>query len=305
MKKKLRLSRSSTFGYILILLGLLFVTIPLIRRSYKDYSAIANKKNFEEVQANRSKEEVDQETKNAEEYNETVRNSDITVVDPFTAEDYQNKYAKFTQTNTPFAYLSIPKLDKHLPLYLDATLEHISMGVAQVDGSSIPIGGLGNRSVIAGHRGWWGDTMFLYLDQLEAGDYVYVERAEETMRYVVRDKEVIGPYDWDKLAPRGDDDILTLMTCEPFLPPRPNRLLVNSYRDERGITEEFDIPGKDLPMSIADEESNRSQKADNIVKITRIATLVFSILGTILFILVLVRFIRRIKNTISTQSAIE
>lgn len=298
MKKKLTLSKSSTIGYILILVGLLFVTIPLLRRSYKDYSAIAHKKSFEEVQANRSADEVAEETENAKQYNETVRNSDITVVDPFTAEDYQTKYAKFTMTNTPFAYLSIPKLDKYLPLYLDASLDHISLGVAQVDGSSIPIGGPGNRSVIAGHRGWWGDTMFLYLDQLQTGDYVYVERAEQTMRYVVRDKEVIGPYDWDKLAPRGDDDILTLMTCEPFLPPRPNRLLVNCYRDERGISEEFDIPGKNLPVSVVDEETNQKQSFDNTVKISRIATLVLSVLGSVLFILILIRFIKRIRNTI-------
>lgn len=139
--------------------------------------------------------------------------------------------------------------------------------------------------------------MFLYLDQLEAGDYVYVERAEQTMRYVVRDKEVIGPYDWDKLAPRGDDDILTLMTCEPFLPPRPNRLLVNCYRDEGGITEEFAIPGKELPQSADEVESGVTKGTDNMVKVTRIATLVLSMLGLVLFILVLIRFIRRLINT--------
>lgn len=281
---------------MLILFGLLFVTVPLIRRSYNDYSAIASQKNFEKVQAQRSEAEVLEETENAKEYNEIVKKSDITVSDPFTAEDYETSYDKFTQTNTPFAYLSIPKLDKHLPLYLDASLEHISLGVAQVDGTSIPIGGAGTRSVIAGHRGWWTDTMFLYIDQLQPGDYVYVERAEETMRYVVHDKEVIGPYDWDKLAPRGDEDILTLMTCSPFLPPRPNRLLVNGYRDESAIAEDFKIPGKDLPASQNEEENG---KTDNMVKITRIATLIFAILGSILFILTLIRFVRRLKVNIA------
>ena len=280
----------------MILLGLLFVTIPLIRRTYNDYSALASRKRFEELQTKRSAEEVATETQNAEEYNEVVKNSDVTVSDPFTAEDYQTKYEKFTKTNTPFAYLSIPKLDKHLPLYLDASLEHISLGVAQVDGTSIPIGGAGTRSVIAGHRGWWTDTMFLYVDQLQAGDYVYIERAEETMRYVVHDKEVIGPYDWDKLAPRGEEDIITLLTCSPFMPPRPNRLLINCYRDESSIAEEFNIPGKDLPAS---QNEDTDGKTDNMVKITRIATLIFSILGTILFILTLIRFIRRLKVNIA------
>ena len=304
MNKKLKLTKTNTLGYILILVGLLFVTIPLIRRSYKDYSARIAEKEFRQIQENRNKEEVAEETKNAEEYNEIVKNSDITVSDPFTAEDYKTSYEKFQNTNIPFAYLVIPKLDKRLPLYLDATLDHISRGVAQVDGTSIPVGGPGTRSVIAGHRGWWGDTMFLYLDQLNYGDYVYVERAEQTMRYVVSDKEVIDPYDWDKLAPRGDADIISLMTCSPFLPPRPNRLLVNCVRDEttKTIAEEFKLPGTDdYPVSQKDEEENTVSSTDKTVAMTRIATLVLAILGTLLFILILIRFIRRLKNTINNR----
>ena len=304
MNKKLKLTKTNTLGYILILVGLLFVTVPLIRRSYKDYSARMAEKEFRQIQENRKAEDVAEETKNAEEYNEIVRNSDITVVDPFTAEDYKTSYEKFQNTNIPFAYLVIPKLDKRLPLYLDATLDHISRGVAQVDGTSIPVGGPGTRSVIAGHRGWWGDTMFLYLDQLNYGDYVYVERAEQTMRYVVSDKEVIDPYDWDKLAPRGDADIISLMTCSPFLPPRPNRLLVNCVRDEttKTIAEEFKLPGTDdYPVSQKDEEENKLSSTDKTVAMTRIATLVLAILGTLLFIIILIRFIRRLKNTINNR----
>ncbi len=285
-------------------MGLLFVTVPLIRRSYKDYSARMAEKEFRQIQENRKAEDVVEETKNAEEYNEIVRNSDITVVDPFTAEDYKTSYEKFQNTNIPFAYLVIPKLDKRLPLYLDATLDHISRGVAQVDGTSIPVGGPGTRSVIAGHRGWWGDTMFLYLDQLNYGDYVYLERAEQTMRYVVSDKEVIDPYDWNKLAPRGDADIISLMTCSPFLPPRPNRLLVNCVRDEttKTIAEEFKLPGTDdYPVSQKDEEENKVSSTDKTVAMTRIATLILAIIGTLLFILILIRFIRRLKNTISNR----
>ncbi|WP_306489456.1 sortase [Anaerococcus octavius] len=135
-----------------------------------------------------------------------------------------------------------------------------------------------------------------YVDQLQAGDYVYVERAEETMRYVVHDKEVIGPYDWDKLAPRADEDIITLMTCSPFMPPRPNRLLINCYRDESAIAEEFDIPGKDLPAS---QNENTDGKTDKMVKLTRIATLVFAILGLVLFVMTLIKFIKRLKVNIS------
>ena len=301
MKNRLRLSKSSAIGYILILVGLLMVSIPLMRRSYKDYSARASRQAFEESQAARSEAEIADENAKAQAYNEIVKNSDITVSDPFTTEDYETNYEDFKTTNTPFAYLVIPKLDKHLPIYLDATLDHISLGVAQIDGTAIPVGGAGTRSVIAGHRGWWGDTMFLYLDQLNAGDYIYIERGDSTMRYVVNDKEVIDPYDWDKLAPRGDADIISLMTCSPFLPPRPNRLLVNCYRDEStvAIAEEFKLPGKDYPASQADEADQEKSQTDSMVKNTRILTLVLAILGMILFILTLIRFIGRIKATLA------
>lgn len=296
MKKKLILSKTSTIGYLLILIGLLFVSIPLTRRSINDYKAFKADQEFLEKEKQRPADQIKEENENAEKYNEVVRNSDLSVIDPFTADEYQTNYVDFKNTDIPFAYLSIPKLDKNLPIYLDASNHHLAIGVAQVDGTSIPIGGKNNRSVIAGHRGYWGDTIFLYLDQLEAGDYVYVQRADRTMRYVVSDKEVIGPYDWNKLKPREDEDMLTLMTCSPFLPPRPNRLLVNCIRDEetKEIAEEFTLPAKDLPIS-----QNENEKIDQTVSTTRIVTLILAIITIILFILILIRFINRIRNTIS------
>ena len=290
MKKEIKLTKKSFLGYILILVGLVLLTSPLVLRTYHDYSARAERKSFQKMEATKSVEEIKEEDEKATAYNEKIKETDISVEDPFTTEDYENKYEMFRTTNTPFAYLSIPKLDKYLPIYLDATNEHISKGVAQVAGTAIPIGGPGTRSAIAGHRGWWGDTMFLYVDELESGDYIYIERAEQTMRYVVSDKEIIGPYDWDKLAPRGDLDMITLLTCSPFLPPRPDRLLVNAIRDESGPAEEFKLPSGEFVAS-----ATEAKEGAGLVKITRIATLVGAVLGIIALIYTLVRFIKRIK----------
>lgn len=290
MKKEIKLTKKSFFGYILILLGLVLLTSPLVLRSYHDLRAKSEKKAFQKIEANKSQSEKEEEDKNALAYNEMIKETDISVEDPFTTEDYENKYEMFRTTNTPFAYLSIPKLDKYLPIYLDATNEHISKGVAQVAGTAIPIGGKGTRSALAGHRGWWGDTMFLYVDELESGDYIYIERASETMRYVVSDKEIIGPYDWAKLAPRGDLDMITLLTCSPFLPPRPDRLLVNAIRDESGPADEFKLPSGEFVAS-----SNDSNEGDKLVKITKIATLIGVIVGVLALIYTAYRFINRIK----------
>lgn len=293
MKKEIKLTKKSFLGYILILVGLVLLTSPLILRSYHDISASSAKKSFEKQEEAKSQEKIDEENKKALAYNEIIKNSDMSVQDPFTTDDYENGYDMFTKTNTPFAYLSIPKLDKYLPLYLDATKEHISRGVAQVAGTAIPVGGKGTRCAIAGHRGWWGDTMFLYVDELEQGDYIYIERANQTMRYVVSDKEVIGPYDWDKLAPREDMDMITLLTCSPFLPPRPDRLLVNAIRDESGPAEEFKLSDGSLKAS-----QNQDEKGDKLVKISKIATLIGAILGSIGFIYTLRRFAKRIRATL-------
>lgn len=290
MKKEIKLTKKSFLGYILILLGLVLLTSPLVLRSYHDLRAKAEKKSFEKIEAAKSAEEIEEENKNAAAYNEMIKDTDISVEDPFTTEDYENKYEMFRTTNTPFAYLSIPKLDKYLPLYLDATLEHISKGVAQVAGTAIPVGGKGTRSAIAGHRGWWGDTMFLYVDELESGDYIYIERANETMRYVVSDKEIIGPYDWSKLAPRGDLDMITLLTCSPFLPPRPDRLLVNAIRDESGPADEFKLPSGEFVAS-----ANDAKEGNGLVKITKVATLIGAIVGVLAIIYAGLRFGKRLK----------
>ncbi len=290
MKKEIKLTKKSLFGYILIIVGLTLLTSPLVLRTYHDYSARAARKSFQKIEATKSSEEIKEENQKAMAYNEKIKETDISVEDPFTTEDYENKYEMFRTTNTPFAYLSIPKLDKYLPIYLDATNEHISKGVAQVAGTAIPIGGKGTRSAIAGHRGWWGDTMFLYADELESGDYIYIERAEETMRYVVSDKEIIGPYDWDKLAPRGDLDMITLLTCSPFLPPRPDRLLVNAIRDESGPAEEFKLPSGEF---VASEKA--AKEGAGLVKVTRIATLLGAVLGILALIYTFFRFAKRIR----------
>ena len=114
MKKEIKLTKKSFLGYILILVGLALLTSPLILRSYNDIRANASKKVFEKQEAAKSADLIEEENKKAQAYNEIIKNSDMSVQDPFTTDEYENGYDMFTKTNTPFAYLSIPKLDKYL-----------------------------------------------------------------------------------------------------------------------------------------------------------------------------------------------
>ena len=170
-------------------------------------------------------------TDDLKKYNEDVTKGDANIIDPFSNEDYKGYYdIKGIDKEEVFAYLIIPKLDMKKPIYLDATYKHLDLGVAQVEGTSLPLGGKSTRSVIAGHRGWWGDLMFYNVEKLEAGDDIFIDGRSGLLKYKVTGQEIIDPSDWEKVLPIEGRDMVTLLTCHPKRPPRPKRLLINAER---------------------------------------------------------------------------
>ncbi|EEB36859.1 sortase family protein [Anaerococcus hydrogenalis DSM 7454] len=279
MNKNSTKKKSKIIGYILILLGLLTLAFPFSRRIY---SNIENKSQIEKViKAQKEDKQFDQIEKKAQEYNEIVKNSDISMVDPFTSKNLGSVNILENQDDI-FAYLQIPKLDKNIPIYLNASYNHLAWGLGQVSGTSVPIGGESTRSVLAGHRGWWGDTMLLYADDLVKGDMIYVKRSDKVLKYSVCSKEVIGPYDWEKLKVIEGEDIITLLTCHPFIWPRPNRLLINAKRVED--------KNKDPKDQIQKTEISKK------VKITNYAYIGFLLIDLILIILVIRSLIKTIRK---------
>ncbi|EGY80144.1 class C sortase [Peptoniphilus indolicus] len=215
-------------GYILILLG---IAIPLYGFTGISKNIFVNKSEYNSF----SKRVVSDEERQLQEnkievYNQNLQGKEITIVDPFATDKFNTKYEISEDPDEIFAYLKIPKLDLVQPIRLDASNKHMAEGVAHVDGTSLPVGGVNNRSVIAGHRGYYQSIMFLNLDELTAGDKIFIERNGESLEYEVKDKEIINPSEWEKLIPIIGKDMVTLLTCDPFLPPRPHRLLVNCER---------------------------------------------------------------------------
>lgn len=279
MNKNSTKKKSKIIGYILILLGLLTLAFPFSRRIY---SNIENKSQIEKViKAQKEDKQFDQIEKKAQEYNEIVKNSDISMVDPFTSKNLGSVNILENQDDI-FAYLQIPKLDKNIPIYLNASYNHLAWGLGQVSGTSVPIGGESTRSVLAGHRGWWGDTMLLYADDLVKGDMIYVKRSDKVLKYSVYSKEVIGPYDWEKLKVIEGEDIITLLTCHPFIWPRPNRLLINAKR----VEDKNENPKDQI------QKTEISKK----VKRTNYAYIGFLLIDLILIILVIKSLIKTIRK---------
>lgn len=210
-------------GYLFILLGIFMPLLAFTSMSYREI--VADKR----YAAFREKEES--LTDDLKKYNEDVTKGDANIIDPFSNEDYKGYYdIKGIDKEEVFAYLIIPKLDMKKPIYLDATYKHLDLGVAQVEGTSLPLGGKSTRSVIAGHRGWWGDLMFYNVEKLEAGDEILIDGRSGLLKYKVTGQEIIDPSDWEKVLPIEGRDMVTLLTCHPKRPPRPKRLLINAER---------------------------------------------------------------------------
>lgn len=251
------------FGYFLIICGIL---LPLVAFSSMSYREIMANRNYKEFVKDKKT-----LTREVENYNERVLKGDGNIIDPFKNEDYEGYYdIEGLDKDEVFAYLIIPKLEMKKPIYLDATYDHLDWGVAQVEGTSLPLGGMSTRSVIAGHRGWWGDLMFYNVEKLEAGDEILIDGRTGLLKYEVVNKEVIDPSEWQRVLPIENRDMITLLTCHPKRPPRPKRLLINAQRVE-------EVPEKKVESKKITKDKNTSNLKYTVYGITLVGWISFVI----------------------------
>ena len=147
-------------------------------------------------------------------YNERIwEEKQAGLSDPWSYEQPSFTLGDYGLEDEAFGILIIPSLDIELPLYLGATFDNLTHGVAHMSQTSIPIGGNNVNSVIAGHRGWKGGTFFRHLEQIQIGAKVYVMNYWDTLEYTVVETKVISPTSVDQLLIQPGKDMLTLFSC--------------------------------------------------------------------------------------------
>ena len=72
--------------------------------------------------------------------------------------------------NGIMGYIEIDEIGVKLPIYHGTDESVLQVGAGHVEGTSLPIGGLGTHSAISGHRGLPSAMLFTDLDQLKIGD---------------------------------------------------------------------------------------------------------------------------------------
>lgn len=145
--------------------------------------------------------------------------------------------------------IRIDKINVDLPIYHGTAHETLLKGAGHLEGSHLPVGGEGTRTVITAHRGLVNATMFTHLDKVEAGDRFQIVVLGEVLTYEVRTVEVIQPEDTDTLRAVPGKDLATLITCTP-LGINTHRIVVTGERvtptpmdDIEKATQDPTIPG--------------------------------------------------------------
>ncbi|KGA98676.1 sortase [Alkalihalobacillus alcalophilus ATCC 27647 = CGMCC 1.3604] len=106
--------------------------------------------------------------------------------------------------------LTIPKLEKDLPIISGTEEEELERGVGHYKTTKLP--GQNDQILLSGHR----DSVFRGFGELEIGDQFIVEMPYGTFVYEMYESEIVPADDTTVIRSMAPDEVLTLSTCYPF-----------------------------------------------------------------------------------------
>ncbi len=148
--------------------------------------------------------------------------------------------------NGMIGYITIDKIDVELPIFHGTSEEVLSYAVGHIEGTSLPVGGLGTHSALSAHRGLPSAELFTYADRLEKGDCFTITILDRELVYEIDQIKIVEPDAVEELEIDKEQDYVTLVTCTPY-GVNSHRLLIRGKRienNERKIfitTEAFKI----------------------------------------------------------------
>ncbi|QNP55305.1 class C sortase [Tessaracoccus defluvii] len=146
-----------------------------------------------------------------------------------TVEGNLDYYAMLDAGNSMMARLRIDSIQVDLPIYHGTTDAVLEKGVGHLQGTSLPVGGESQHSVLTAHRGLPSAKMFDDLGKVKLGETFTIEVFGEVFTYQVIETQTIEPQETQALVPRFGEDLVTLVTCTP-LGINTHRYLVTGER---------------------------------------------------------------------------
>ncbi len=274
---------------LLFLAGFGILIYPTVSNQWNTYRQSRLISNYEAALEPMTEEDYTAEWEKAEAFNATFTENNI-YGDAFGSEDTDLEDTEYWSVlnvagDGVMGYLSIPKINIKLAIYHGTGEEVLQTGVGHLNGTKLPIGGTGNHTVLAAHRGLPSARLFTDVDQLQIGDKFYLHILDETLAYQV--DQVLPMVEKDDMetlteALKNDPDAdqVTLFTCTPY-GVNSHRLLVRGTR-----------------VAYTGEEDVQATPVETMVKAVQNYYMLYLLLGlsvTVLIILVM-KFLFGRKN---------
>jgi len=141
---------------------------------------------------------------------------------------YRSYLAELSATDA-MARLRVPSIGVDLPIYHGTTEAVLAKGIGHLYGTTLPVGGEGNHTVLTSHTGLSNATLLDHLIDVTEGQLFFIDVAGETLAYQVDQIKIVLPNQIDDLKPVDGVDVATLFTCTPYA-VNSHRLLVRGHR---------------------------------------------------------------------------
>ena len=233
--RRWRLSALSALPAVLALAGMLVFSYPAVAAWVSQYNQSRIVSDYH-AQVDQAQPEAAAQIAAAHAYNDAlsvgaVLEANTNVPTGSGTGDQALDYESILSVNPAglMARLRIPSIDLDLPVYHGTSDSVLLAGLGHLQGTSLPVGGAGTRSVITGHRGLAEATMFTDLDRVRTGDTLTLEVFGEVLTYRVTESRVVEPDETEALRAEPGRDLVTLVTCTP-LGINTHRILVTAER---------------------------------------------------------------------------
>lgn len=289
--KKNRISKDETINFLLkctmaslFVIGAILFFYPFVAdalNNYLDQQRISYyiEKNETENQAKLAKQAKEMAEKNQALKPDLSVPGMTDVKDPFaTINDHADKAQKAYYQQHNIGAIFIPAIEVSLPLFDTTNDTLLAEGATVLQGTSFPVGGKDTHSVITGHTGLPDKTIFTQLTELKKGNMIYLHVAGKKLAYKIFEFKVVKPDHLDDLKIVAGRDLITLVTCTPYM-INTDRLLVTAER----------VPYREADMKQAVKKTQQYHRLKLVYTLIAVASffgLFFGWLGRKIWLLV-------------------
>ena len=270
---------------VLALIGVTLLVYPYIsfRLTERDQTYVVQQ--YDDSLAKMTEQQMQEEWERAQAYNESLVTS--VLYDPFASgqEDMDAEYISLLDIagNGVMCHIEIPKIKVDLPVFHGVSLSTLEKGVGHLEGSSLPVGGVGTHAVMTAHTGLNSAKLFTDLTELEIGDEFYIYTLDQILAYRVDNILTVEPEDVGALSMVEGKDYVTLVTCTPY-GINSHRLLVRGVR--------VDYTPEEIKQAIADTDTVLSNET----------IMLYAGIVLLILLIIIILIVTRIKKRRGTKT---